>query len=197
VIGIGLIDFALRCRAAGEQARLAVEHALGECELRLRLLHHLHGRDQVGLRLNYFRAVDLEQRIAALDLVADLGDQPGHAAGERCDHDGAEVLVEGNLPDRRLLRAKQIRLHRLDAQLVHLVDGRANGVDDFRGRRWRGGHGRCIRPAADLNDRQHKRNDRTGDPPCAVAGAGSAASTSRRAAALRVKGCRCHCSVSS
>jgi hypothetical protein len=38
-----------------------------------------------------------------------------------------------HLPDRRLLRAKQMHLHRLDAQLVHLVDGRANSVDVFAG----------------------------------------------------------------
>ena len=92
----------------------------------------LNGRDEIVLRLHHFRAVDLEQRIAALDLVADLGDQPGHAAGERRQHGGAGVLVVGDLADGELLDAKGIELHLHDAELMHLVVGDPDDVAFFR-----------------------------------------------------------------
>ena len=81
---------------------------LREIELRARLVEGGDRGDEIGLRLHHLRAVDLEQRIAALDVVADLGDQPDDAAGERRQHDRAGVLVEGDLADRGLLHAERI-----------------------------------------------------------------------------------------
>ena len=71
----------------------------------------MQGSDQVGLRLHDFRAVDLEQRISALDLVAELGEHARDAAGKRRDHNGAGVLVECNLTDGLLLHPERIRFH--------------------------------------------------------------------------------------
>ncbi len=102
-----LVGLALRDRLVGDEAVIPIELALGDIEVRLRLVDRMQGRDQVGLRLHDFWAVDLEQRIAAFDLVADLGDHAGDAAGERRDYDGAGVLVECNLADRRLLQSER------------------------------------------------------------------------------------------
>ena len=102
-----------------------------EIELRARLVHRSERRDEIVLRLHHFRAVDLEQRIAATDIVADLGDQPRHAAGERRQDGGAGVLVVGDLADGKLLDAKGVELHLHDAELMHLIVGDPNGVAHF------------------------------------------------------------------
>ena len=85
-------------------------------------------RDQIGLRLHDLRAVDLEQRIAALYLIAHLGDQPRDAAGERRVHDRTCVFIKGDLPDRELLDAELVRGHRHNVELVQLIDFDAHHV---------------------------------------------------------------------
>ena len=57
-----------------------------------------------------------------------FGDQPRHAAGERRQHHGAGVLVEGDLPDRELLHAEFGGLHRHDVELMHLVGADLHAV---------------------------------------------------------------------
>jgi hypothetical protein len=45
-------------------------------------------------------AVDLQQWVAALDLITDLGDQAGDPPGERRQNRSAGVFIEGDLTDR-------------------------------------------------------------------------------------------------
>jgi len=64
-------------------------------------------RDQVGLRLHDFRAVDLEQRIARLTTSPILAitrvTRPVNGVAT-----GAGVLIEGNLADRDLVDTKLV-----------------------------------------------------------------------------------------
>jgi hypothetical protein len=144
-----LIDLALRHRVTGEKIVEPVEHAFGKGELRSAFLVTLGRRDEIGLRLHHFRAVDFEQRIAALDVVAEFANHASDSAGERRQHDGAGILVEGDLTDCRLLQTKRIRHHLHDAQLMHLVGGHPNGVSAIL-RPNRGGLRRREIPTADL-----------------------------------------------
>src|SRR4051812_19554434 len=88
-------------------------------------------RDQIGLRLHDLRAVDLEQWVAALYVVADLGDQARHAARERRGDDRAGILVEGNLADRGLLDAELFGHDRYDAELMQLARADTHHVRIF------------------------------------------------------------------
>ena len=54
-----------------------------QVELGARLVSGGLGGDEIVLRRHLLGAVDFQQRIAALDLIADLGDQAGDPAGER------------------------------------------------------------------------------------------------------------------
>ena len=102
----------------------------------MRLVERLQRRDQVGLRLHDLRAVDLEQRIAALHLVADLGDQPRDAAGERRQHDGAGVLVECDLADGRLLQMRNEHSSTLTMSSWCIWSAVTCTVSPFFGRGW-------------------------------------------------------------
>ncbi len=79
------------------------------------------GGDEVVLRDQLFGAVDFQQRIALLDLIAELGDQTGNPAGERCQHDRGGIFIVSDLADRRSLRAKRNGLNLRDLQLMHLI----------------------------------------------------------------------------
>ena len=127
-IGARLLEFALRCGLDGVETGLTIGNVACEGQLGPALLERLHGRDQVGLGLNDLRAVDFEQRIAALHHVADLGDQARHAAGERRQHGGAGVLVEGNLPDRGPLQVEGAELDIDDGEPMHPLCGNSHDV---------------------------------------------------------------------
>src|SRR5262245_5775569 len=160
-----LIDLALRRRPAAEQARLPVEHALGERDLGPGLLESLHRGDQIGLRLDHFRAVDLEQRIAAPHHVAQLGQQPRHAAGERGEHDCAGVFIEGDLAHRRLLHAERIRVHLDDIELLQLPVVHPNLVGAFaRALRWPVGHAVVAGAEGEQHERGRHRPSRMRRP---------------------------------
>ena len=66
-------------------------------------------------------AVDFQQRIASLYLVADVGDQTDDPAGERRHNDGGGVFIERDLTDRRSLNAEGIGLDLHHLKLVHLI----------------------------------------------------------------------------
>ena len=112
------------------------------------------------MSLQHFGAVDLEQRVAALHLVSRLGDQLGHAPGERGQHDRARVLVEGDLANGELLDPECARRYVDDAELVHLVGGDRDGigvVPDLRarlGRRWWGKRQMCHQQREHEHPRQ-------------------------------------------
>src|SRR5262249_10561141 len=73
-------------------------------------------------------AIDFEQRIAALDVVAELADYARDATGERRQHNGAGVLVKCDLTDRLFLQTKRIWHNLHDAQLMHLVGLHPDGI---------------------------------------------------------------------
>src|SRR5262249_54576867 len=110
-------------------------------------------RDQLGLRLRDFRAVDLEQRIAALDVLPDLRQQAGDASRERRQYAGAGILVERDLPNGLLHRLEIAGLDRNELQLVHLFRADADTVGVL-------GRGRCGRrrgrglPAGNLENHE-------------------------------------------
>ena len=100
---LGLLQFLERGSLAFIEIASALLGDLRQIELRARLVSGGLRRDEFVLRRHLLRAVDFQQRIAALDLIADLGDQAGHPAGERRQHDRAGILIERDLADRRSL----------------------------------------------------------------------------------------------
>src|SRR5262249_23952039 len=119
----------------------------------------------IGLRLHDLRTVDFKQRIAALDVVADLGKQAGHASGERRLHDRAGIVIERNLADCQLVLAERIDVDIDDVQLMHLVGGDLNHVGVFR-RRLRRCNGRGAGPAAAKQGSEHERNANSSRAAC-------------------------------
>ena len=141
LIGARLLELALRRGLGGVETGLTIGNVARKGQLGPALFERLHGRDQVGLGLNDLRTVDFEQRIAALHLVTDLGDQARHAAGERRQHGGAGVLVEGDLPDRGPLQVKRAQLDIDDGEPMHPLGGNSHHVCSLQ-RRLRGRFGR-------------------------------------------------------
>ena len=103
-----LLGLAHRDGLVGKEPRGPLGLPLRDQKVRSRLLDSMQRRDQVGLRLHDFGAVDLEQRIAGFDHIADLGDHPRHAPRKRRRHERAGIFVEGDLADRELVDTKLV-----------------------------------------------------------------------------------------
>jgi hypothetical protein len=97
-------------------------------------------------------AVDFQQRIAALDRFAGLGDQAGNTAGEWRQDDRAGILVVSDLADRRPLRAERMSLDLHDLQLMHLIGDDTQKVRPLR--RAFGHGGRRYQRHAEQGDNQ-------------------------------------------
>ena len=80
---LGLLQILERGGLAFIEIAGALLDNLRQVELGARLVSCALGGDELVLRRHLLGAVDLQQRIAALDLIADLGDQAGDPAGER------------------------------------------------------------------------------------------------------------------
>ena len=77
--------------------------------------------DEVVLQDELLGAIDLEQRIAPFDLIAEPGNQTGNPAGEWRQNDRAGILIVSDLTDSRGLRAELISPNLHDLQLMHLI----------------------------------------------------------------------------
>ena len=138
---LGLLQFLERGSLALIEIADALLDDLRQIELGARLVSGGLGGDEFVLRRHLLGAVDFQQRIAALDLVADLGDQPGDPAGERRQNDRAGIFVERDLTDRRSLIQKRMGLDLDDLELVHLVGDNTDIIGPLR--RAFGGRKRC------------------------------------------------------
>ena len=98
--------------------------------------------DELVLWWHLLRAVDLQQRIAALDLITDLGDQAGDPAGERRQNRGAGVFIECDLTDRRSLIEERIGFDLHHLELVQLLGNDPNEIGPLR--RTFGRSNRCM-----------------------------------------------------
>ena len=166
-------ELGLRLLPVLERRRLAfveiLEPLLGdarEVELGACLVHGSDRRHEIVLRLHDIGAVDLEQRLAAFHLVADLGDQPGDAARKRRQNRGAGILVVGDLTDREFLHPEWIELDLADAELMHLVGGRSDRIAVLRCAT--GGSARCEN--TDLQRRKEQRRARSSEHQTSRAG---------------------------
>src|SRR3954451_23066388 len=91
---------------------------LRQTVLRTRLsLGGLRG-DEIVLLYELLGTVDFQHRVALLDLVAELGNQTGHPAGERRQDDRAGILIVSDLPDRRGLLAEGVARNLHNLQLM-------------------------------------------------------------------------------
>src|SRR5262249_9761203 len=120
-------------RIGGQKISDSVEYALSKRMLRSVFLKALERRDQISLRLHHFRAVNFEQRIAALNVVAEFADHACHTTREWCQHNGTGVLIECDLTDRLLLQTEWIRYGLHNVQLMHLVRRQPDDVCVARG----------------------------------------------------------------
>ena len=85
-LGLRLLPVLQRAGLAFVQALVARLVEGGEGELCARLVGRRDGGEEIVLRLDDLGAVDLEERRALADPLAEPRDQPGHPAGERRQH---------------------------------------------------------------------------------------------------------------
>src|SRR6185312_3036002 len=88
--------------------------------------------NEIVLRWHLLRTVDFQQGIAALYLIADLGNQTGNPARERRQNGRASIFIERYLTDRRSLNAECIRLDFHHVELVHLIGADADIIGTLR-----------------------------------------------------------------
>ena len=84
---LGLLQFLERGSLALMEIADALLDDLRQVELGARLVSGGLGSDEFVLRRDLFGAVDFQQRIASLDLAADVGDQTDNPAGEGRQND--------------------------------------------------------------------------------------------------------------
>jgi hypothetical protein len=77
--------------------------------------------DEVVLLDELLGAIDFQQRVTPLDLIAEPGNQAGNPAGEWRQNDRAGILIVSDLTDCRRLRAERISPDLHDLQLMHLI----------------------------------------------------------------------------
>ena len=111
------VELGLRLLPVLQRARLALVEALvarlvegDEREFRARPVARRDRGEEIVLRRDDLGAVDLEQRRALADPLAEPRHQAGHPAGERRQHDRADVLVVGDLADREFFQAERTQL---------------------------------------------------------------------------------------
>ena len=131
-LSLGLLHILERGGLAFIEITGALLDNLRQVELGARLVSCALSRDELVLWRHLLGAVDLQQRVAALDLITDLGDQAGDPAGER-RHDGrAGVFIECDLADRRSLIEERIGFDLHHLELVHLVGNDPNEIGALR-----------------------------------------------------------------
>ena len=101
---------------------------LRERQPRLRLVDAGDGGDQIVLALHELARLDREQRRAALDDVARLGDQAADAAGEGREDRRGGVLVDRDLAVGRALVAERDLAHRRELEARPLRLARPEGA---------------------------------------------------------------------
>ena len=94
--------------------------------------------DEVVLLDELLGAVDFQQRITPLHLVAEPGNQTGNPAGEWRQNDRAGILIVSDLTDCRRLRAERVSPDRHDLQLMHLIRDNTQKVRPLHGAFGRG-----------------------------------------------------------
>ena len=100
-------------------------------------------------------AVDFQQRITPLDLVAEPGNQAGNPAGEWRQNDRAGILIVSDLTDCRGLRAERIAPDLHDLQLMHLIRDDTQKVRPLHGAF---GHGeRCHQRPTEQRGKQSEQ----------------------------------------
>ena len=109
-------------------SRCRFSTGLRERQPRLRLLDAGDGGDQVVLALHELARLDREQRRAALDDVARLGDQAADAAGVGREDRRGGVLVDRDLAVGRALVAERDLAHRGELQARPLRLARPEGA---------------------------------------------------------------------
>ena len=118
---LGLLHILERGGLAFVQTANAILEDLRQIVLGARFAFCGLGRDEVVLLDELLGAVDFQQRIAPLDLIAEPGNQTGNPAGEGRQNDRAGILIVSDLTDRRGLRAERISPDLHDLQLMHLI----------------------------------------------------------------------------
>lgn len=164
-VGLALLPVLQRGRFALIQAVFALLVGLGQLELRARGIQRAGRTDKVVLRLCEFCRVDGEQAVAALDLVAEFGDDSRDPAGIGRKHGRRLVAVDGNLAVRKLLGAKTHFDHRRELELRQLRRRRFEraGGRRRRFRRSAGGFGKDAHARMAEPQRGNDGDGRDGD----------------------------------
>ena len=111
--------------------------------------------DEIVLWDQLLGAVDFQQRITSLDLVAGLGNQAGNPAGEWRQNDRAGILIVSDLTDCRCLRAERVSPDLHDLQLMHLIRDDTQKVRPLHGAF---GHGeRCHQRHTEQRGKQSEQ----------------------------------------
>ena len=99
----------------------------------------------------------LEQRIAAPDVLTDLGKHARHAPGKWRLYHGARILVERDLSNGVLEPRERTKFDIDDIELVQIVGRNPDEVWILDGR-LRRRHRRCVRPTAGEQGAEHRHN---------------------------------------
>jgi hypothetical protein len=111
--------------------------------------------DEVVLLGELFRAIDFQQRITLLDLIAGFGNQTGNPTGERRQNDRAGILIVSDLTDCRRLRAERKSPDLHDLKLMHLIRDDTQKVRPLHGAFGHGG--RCHQRRTEQRGKQSEQ----------------------------------------
>ena len=158
-IDLGLLPILERAGLGIVQRVLPLLVGLRQSELRARFVERGRGGDEVVLPLHELRSGNRQQRRAALDPVAGLGEELGDAAGIGREDRRGHIIVDGDLAVRHPLRAEDDLAHRRDLEARPLRVRRAEGARRL-GRRRRLLARREMAAQTRRHDKEQQRDQR-------------------------------------